>query len=160
MSKRFISLFWFVIYKLRNIQVGFLDKNRTKTGPSPKCFVLLQVSKCFVLVQIFGASPKIWLHSVPLQRLLCRHKNQFYWMQITILSGTKPLWLLQYVNKFLVWHKKSTTPKHFATCKRTRHLGLGPILVLFLSQKPTCMFHRLQITNQNKLINYFEIILD
>ena len=53
------------------------------------CLVLLQVPKCFVLVQIFWASPKIWLHLVPLQKLLCRHKNQFYWMQIIFLSGTK-----------------------------------------------------------------------
>ena len=46
------------------------------------CLVLLQVPKCFVPVQIFRASPIIWLHLVPLQKLLCRHKNQFYWMQI------------------------------------------------------------------------------
>ena len=43
---------------------------------------------------------------MPLQKLLCWHKNQFYWMQIIFLSGTKCLWLPQYVNKFLVWHKK------------------------------------------------------
>ena len=46
-------------------------------------------------VQIFWASPKIWLHLVPLQKLLCRHKNQFYWMQIIFLSGTKCFWLAQ-----------------------------------------------------------------
>ena len=28
-------------------------------------------------------------------------------MQIIFLSGTKCLWLPQYVSKFLVWHKKS-----------------------------------------------------
>ena len=70
------------------------------------CLVLLQVSKCFVLVQIFWASPKIWLHLVPLQKLLCQHKKQFYWIQIIFCSGTKCLWLAQYVNIFLVWHKK------------------------------------------------------
>ena len=70
------------------------------------CLVLLQIPKCFVLVQIFWASPKIWLHLVPLQKLLCWHKNQFYWMQIIFLSGTKCLWLPQYVNEFLVWHKQ------------------------------------------------------
>ena len=43
---------------------------------------------------------------VPLQKLVCWHKNQFYWMQTIFLSGTKGLWLPQYVNKFLVWHKK------------------------------------------------------
>ena len=62
--------------------------------------------KCFGLVQIFWASPKIWLHLVPLQKCLCWHKKQFYWMQIICLSGTKYLWLPQYVNEFLVWHKK------------------------------------------------------
>ena len=71
------------------------------------CLVLLQDTKCFVPVQIFfSASPKIWLHLVPLQNLLCRHKNQFYRMQIIFLSATKCLWQPQYVNKFLVWHKK------------------------------------------------------
>ena len=45
------------------------------------CLVLLQVPKCFVPVQIFWASPKIWLHLVPLQKLLCWHKNQFYRFQ-------------------------------------------------------------------------------
>ena len=54
----------------------------------------------------FWASPKIWLHLVPLQKLLCRHKKQFYWMQIIFLSCTKCLWLLQYVNKLLVRHKR------------------------------------------------------
>ena len=70
------------------------------------CLVRLQVPKCFVSVQFFWASPKFWLHLVPHQNLLCRHKNRFYWMQIIFLSGTKYLWLPQYVNKFLVWHKK------------------------------------------------------
>jgi hypothetical protein len=37
---------------------------------------------------------------------LCWHKNQFYWMQIIFLSGTKCLWLSQYVNKFFVWQNK------------------------------------------------------
>ena len=49
---------------------------------------------------------KFWLHFVPLQKLLCRHKNQFLWIQIIFLSDTKCLWLAQYVNKFLVRHKK------------------------------------------------------
>ena len=70
------------------------------------CLVLLQVPKCFVPVQMFWAIPKIWLHLVPLQKLLCQHKNQFYWMQIIFWSGTKCLWLAQYVKKILVWHKK------------------------------------------------------
>ena len=70
------------------------------------CLVLLQVPKCFVPVQMFWASPKIWLHLVPLQKLLCRHKKQLCWMQIIFLSDTKCLWLAQYVNKFLGWLKR------------------------------------------------------
>ena len=54
-----------------------------------QCFVLLQVPKCFVPVQIFWASPKIWLHLVPFQKPLCRHKKQFYWMQIFFMTDTK-----------------------------------------------------------------------
>ena len=73
----------------------------------PLCLLLLQVPKCFVPFQIFWASPKIWLHLVPLQKLLCRHKNQFYWMQIIFLSGTKCLWLALNAVKFLGWLKKS-----------------------------------------------------
>ena len=56
--------------------------------------------------KMFCAGPKLRLHFVSLQKLLCRHKKQFYWMQIIFLSGTKCLWLPQYVSKFLVWHKK------------------------------------------------------
>ena len=54
---------------------------------------------------MFWAIPKIWLHLVPLQKHLCQHKKQFYWMQIIFWSGAKCLWLSQYVNKFLVRHK-------------------------------------------------------
>ena len=56
-------------------------------------------------VQIFWVSPKIRLHLVPLQKLLCWHKKQFYWVQINFLSCTKCLWLPQYLNKFMVRHK-------------------------------------------------------
>ena len=43
-------------------------------------------------------------------------------MQIIFRSGTKCLRLSQYGNIFLVWHKKfGPAPKHFETCKRTRH---------------------------------------
>ena len=65
---------------------------------SDQCLVLSQVPKFFVPVQTFSASPKIWLDLVPLQNLLCRHKKQFYWMQIIFYPSTKFLWLLKYVN--------------------------------------------------------------
>ena len=87
-------------------KTGYNYFSRDPVSKPILCFVLLQVPKWFVLVQNFWASPKIWVHLVPLQKLLCRDKNQFYWMQIIFLSGTKCLWLPQYVNKFLVWHKR------------------------------------------------------
>ena len=58
------------------------------------CLVLLQVPKCFVRIQIFWASPKIWLHLVPLQKLLCRSKknllnaNHLFVLQKMIVTGT------------------------------------------------------------------------
>ena len=57
------------------------------------CLVLLQVPKCFVLVQIFWANAKIWLHLVPLQKLLCWHKK-------TILLNA---------NHLFIWHKMFVT---------------------------------------------------
>ena len=71
------------------------------------CLVLLRVPKCFVLAQFFWASPKLWLHLVrassktfvPAQKPILLNANH-------LLSGTKCLWLPQYVNRFLVWHKK------------------------------------------------------
>ena len=59
--------------------------------------------------KMFCAGPIVWLRLVPLQKLLCWHKNQFHWMQIIFLSG---IGLAQ---------KNWTSPKHFGTCKRTRH---------------------------------------
>ena len=72
------------------------------------CLVLLQVPKCFVPIQIFWASPKIWgLHLVPLLKLLCQHKNQFYWCKSFCLAqNVCDYHNWQYVNKFLVGRKK------------------------------------------------------
>ena len=57
--------------------------------------------------KFFEPAPKlVCIYVVPLKKLLCWQKNQFYWLQIIFLSGTKFLWLPQYVNKCLVWHKK------------------------------------------------------
>ena len=58
--------------------------------------------KMFCAGPYFMSQPKNWLHLGPLQKLLCRHKNHFYWMQIIFLSGAKYLWMPQYVNRFLV----------------------------------------------------------
>ena len=89
-----------------NFRWDWTQKNHlAKLVVKHSCLVLLQVPKFFVPVQIFWASPKIWLHLVPLQNLLCWHKKQFYWMQIIFLSGTK------------IW----TSPEYVGTCKGTRH---------------------------------------
>ena len=59
--------------------------------------------------KMFCAGPNFFnqpKNLVPLQKSLCRHKNQFCLMQIIFLSGTKCLWPPQYLNIFLVWHKK------------------------------------------------------
>ena len=98
------------------------------------CLVLLQVPKCFLPVQIFWASPEIWLHLVPLQKLLRRHKKQFYWMQIIFLSGTKCLRLPQYVNKFLVWHKKFGPAQNILGPVKGQ--GISIMLALKLGQLP------------------------
>ena len=86
-------------------------KNSKLTNKKHWPSLLTNFTKCFVAVQIFWARPKIWLHLVLLQKLLCRHKNQFYWMQI-FLSDTKCLRLPQYVNRCLVWHKKIWTAQN------------------------------------------------
>ena len=54
----------------------------------------------------FGPDQKLNRILVPLQKVLCRHKNWTYHMKIIFWSGTKKLELSQYVNQFLVWHKK------------------------------------------------------
>ena len=91
----------------------FLNSSASQTGPrswkmtnNNFSLFLLKIAKCFVPVQIFWVSPKIWLHLVPLQNLLCRHKKQFCWMLIIFLSYTKCLWLAQYVNNFFIRQKK------------------------------------------------------
>ena len=101
--------FWWFLTHLPTLKSDVINGRfliQTPTKWALLCLVLLQVPKCFLVVQIFWTSPKIWLHLVPLQKLLCQHKKQFYWMQIIFWSGAKCLWLSQYVNKFLVRHKK------------------------------------------------------
>ena len=61
--------------------------------------------------KMFCAGPNILCQSKNLTAFSASSKTfvlaqQFYWMQIIFLSGTKCLWLPQYINKFLVWHKK------------------------------------------------------
>ena len=85
-------------FKIRHVQIHVVPRTLL---PCP--FTGL---KMLLASQMFWAIPKIWLHFVPLQKLLCQHKKQFYWMQIIFLSGTKCLWLPQYVNRFLVQYKK------------------------------------------------------
>ena len=59
-----------------------------------------------VWIQTFRASPKIWLHIVPLQKLSCHHKKQFYWMQIILNIVWHKLFVTATIRKFMVWYKK------------------------------------------------------
>ena len=115
------------------------------------CLVLLQVAKCFVPVQIFCVSPKIWLHLVPLQKLLCRHKNRFYWMQIIFLSGTKCLWLAQYVNNSLVWHKKFGPAQNILRPLKGQGINSLNSVLWFLP----CIFAKKQITVSKRVLFMF-----
>ena len=95
------------------------------------------------------SSPNIWLHLVPLQNLLCRHKNQFYWMQIIFLSGTKCLWLPQYVNKFLVWHKKFGPAQNI----------LGPVKGQGITNMKTKMEISSNFVAFSEYMNYMNVFL-
>ena len=53
------------------------------------CLVHLQVPKCFMLVQIFWASPKIYLHIVPVTNILCQTKRWFAFSKIGFCASTK-----------------------------------------------------------------------
>ena len=120
---------------------------------SLECLVFLQVPKCFEPVQIFWVSPKIWLHLVPLQKLLCRHKKQFYWMQIIFLAGTKCLWLAQYVNKFLLWHKKFGPAQNIL--RPVKGQGINLIYSCnFLCPEWSETFWKLFLSKQEQFINY------
>ena len=58
------------------------------------------------MVWAIWARPKIQLHLVPLQNILCLHKNCTYQMEIIFWSGTKSL----------------TSPKYFGTSRKTRQV--------------------------------------
>ena len=51
-------------------------------------------------------------------------------MHIIFLSGTKCLWLPQYVNKFLVWHKKFGPAKNILGPVKGQGMWLKKLLVL------------------------------
>ncbi len=51
--------------------------------------------------KMFCAAPKISLHLVPLQKLLCHHKNQIYWIQIIFSCGTKCIWFFGHAQNIL-----------------------------------------------------------
>ena len=79
----------------------------------PKLKYLLRLMPCsFTGPKIFCASPNFLSQSKNLtafgaySNTFVSAQKQFYWMQIIFLSGTKCLWLPQYVNKLLVWHEK------------------------------------------------------
>ena len=107
-----------------------------------------------MLVQIYWANPKIWLHLVPFQKLLCRHKNQFYWMQIIFLLRHKILvtaTICKYL--FCLAQKLWTSPKHFRTCKRTWHKLLFRLTFKIETLSRICV---ILTTPKTKLIFFFK----
>ena len=52
------------------------------------CLVLLHVPKCFVPLQIFWASPKIWLHLEPPQKPILLNVNHLFVWQKMFVTAT------------------------------------------------------------------------
>ena len=99
------------------------------------CLVLLQVPNFFVPVQIFWASPKIYIHFLPDKKRICIQKNWFLCRYKRFWRGTKCSQIFGLAQK--IW----TGTKHFGTCKSTRHLFII-LMRFFLSMKlyKKCIF--------------------
>ena len=69
------------------------------------CLVLLQVAKCFVPVQIFCVGPKIYLHIVPVTNILCQTKRWFAFRKIGCCASVKVFEEALNAVKFLGWLK-------------------------------------------------------
>ena len=89
LSLRLIISHWLKVLNCQSISYILTSKKNSYVLSFYRFQNVLCWSKFFELVQNF------WL-----QKFLCRHKNQFYWMRIIFLSGTKCMWLAQYINKF------------------------------------------------------------
>ena len=63
------------------------------------------VPKMFCAGPNFLSQPKNLIAFSASSKPFVSAQKTFYWMQIVSLSGTKYLWLPQYENEFLVWHK-------------------------------------------------------
>ena len=70
------------------------------------CLVLLQVPKCFALLQIFWASPKIYVHIVLVTNILCQTKKWFAFSKIVFCACTKVFEKVLNAVKFLGWLKR------------------------------------------------------
>ena len=73
------------------------------------CLVHLQVQKCFVPVQIFWASPKIWMHLVPLQKRFteCNLREEIKMMNVNQISVYHTLLESYNFTRFLTRKAKS-----------------------------------------------------
>ena len=95
---------WF--FPLQLILEWFLSDIKQKYWNTYLCLVHLQVPKCFGLVQIFCASPNIYLHIVAVTNILCQTKRWFAFRKIGFCAGTKVFEEALNAVKFLGWLKK------------------------------------------------------
>ena len=75
----------FLLEQLKKLLENKNVKKKKREKKCHFCLVLLQVPKCFVPVQIFWASPKIWLHLVPAQKPILLNANHlFVWHKMFV----------------------------------------------------------------------------
>ena len=75
-------------------------------SPQNSWGILKVVPKCSVMVQIFWASPKLYLLIVPVTNILCQKKWWFAFNEIVFCAGTKVFEDALNAVKFLGWLKK------------------------------------------------------
>ena len=92
------------------------------------CLVFLQVPKCIVLVQIFWASPKIYLHIVPVTNSLCQTKRWFAFSKIGFCAATKVFEEALNAVKFLGWLKKFGPAQNIL--RPVKGQGIGTVCTL------------------------------
>ena len=77
-------------------------------------------------------------------------------MQIIFLSGTKCLWLQQYVNKFLVWHKKFGSAQNILEPVK----GQGITNVYYVGNLPSHLYLKLDFSIGYIFLGLFLSFLD
>ena len=106
------------------------------------CLVLFQVPKCFVPLQIFWASPKIYLHIVDVTKILCQTNSWFAliaFSKIGFCAGTKVFEEALNAVKFLGWLKKFGPAQNIlGPVKRTRHYSVELTFIYYRKKCSSC----------------------